>query len=134
MKIFLISFTSSLVSLIAIDAVWLTMVAKSFYAKHIGHLMADSINLFPIAVFYPLYAAILSLLIIIPAVTGDWSIGKTFVYGALLGLAAYAAYDLTNHATLKDWSLAMTIVDMAWGTLLTGGVSAIAVMVVRYFS
>lgn len=133
MQIFIYSVISSLITLAAIDAVWLNLVAKNFYAKHLGHLMAENVNLIPVLFFYPIYAAAISLLVVMPAINGGWGIGKTFVYGAILGLAAYSAYDLTNHATLRDWRLTMTLVDMLWGTILTGAASAVAVFVIRNF-
>ena len=45
---------------------------------------------------------------------------KAVAMGALLGLVAYATYDLSNLATLQGWSLAVTVVDIAWGTCVSG--------------
>lgn len=134
MKIFLLSFVTSLLSLTVIDAIWFKLIAKNFYTKHIGHLMADNVNLMPVVLFYPIYAIALSLLVIIPTVSLGGSLGKAFGLGALLGLAAYSAYDLTNHATLKGWPLSVTVIDILWGMFITGSVAAIAVFVIKHFS
>ena len=48
---------------------------------------------------------------------GDWK--TAMVRGAVLGLVAYGTYDLTNMATLKQWSVKITLIDMAWGSFVT---------------
>ncbi len=130
-------FTATLATalvMLPIDALWILVVAKSFYARQIGHLFAASPNLVPAAIFYLLYAAVLALLVVVPATTSGWSLGKVYLYGMALGLAAYGAYDLTNHATLRDWPLVMTVVDMAWGAFVTGVAATAATLITRYFA
>jgi uncharacterized membrane protein len=106
----------------AIDMAWLGLVAKSFYAKRIGFLMKPDINWLAAILFYLLFIAGLVLFVIMPAVgKGSWV--HALLFGALFGLIAYATYDLTNLATLKDWPLLVTIVDLAWGAVLAGSVS-----------
>jgi uncharacterized membrane protein len=61
------------------------------------------------------------------------SLLNTLIYGAIFGLVAYATYDLTNHATLKDWPLHVTLLDMAWGALLTGVTSVFVVYIINFF-
>jgi uncharacterized membrane protein len=133
MKI-VISFFATLVSMLVIDGVWLTVMAKRFYATQLGTLMAKNPQLLPAAIFYFIYAIALTLLIILPGVEAHHSLTKIFLYGALFGLAAYATYDLTNQATLRDWSVLVTVVDLVWGTVLTGTVAIIASSVTKYFS
>ena len=87
--------------------------------------MADTVKVGPVIVFYPLYALVITILVVLPALQGEFNLWKVFFFGGLLGLAAYGAYDLTNHATLKEWPLLMTIIDMSWGVLMTGAVSVL---------
>jgi uncharacterized membrane protein len=107
---------------LAIDMAWLGVVAKKFYAKRIGFLMKTDINWTAAILFYLLFIIGLVLFVIMPAVgKGSWV--HALLFGALFGLIAYATYDLTNLATLKDWPLLVTVVDLAWGAVLAGSVS-----------
>ncbi len=130
----LLSFSLILLFLLAIDSIWLKLMAGRFYARHIGSLMADKPKKAPAAFFYLIYALGLALLVVMPAIQGDFNLLKTFLFGALLGLVAYGTYDLTNQATLKEWPWAVTLVDLARGALLTGVVSVAVVRVVQYFA
>ena len=109
----------------AFDMVWLGLVAKNFYAKQVGFLMRSSINWTAAILFYLLFIGGLVLFVIAPAVEKKSWI-HALLLGAIFGLITYATYDLTNLATLKNWPLAVTIVDLAWGAVLGGSVSAIA--------
>jgi uncharacterized membrane protein len=106
-----------------LDMVWLGVAAKNFYAKQIGLLMAPKVNWAAAILFYLLFLAGLVVFVIAPAVEKD-SWVRALMLGALFGLITYATYDLTNLATLKDWPLALTVVDLIWGTILAGSVSA----------
>jgi uncharacterized membrane protein len=131
MKMLLAAAVSSLLPMLALDALWLTTMSKRFYAPRIGHLMSESPALAPAAAFYLVYAVGLAAFVVAPAAREGGELSKTFLRGALFGLVCYATYDLTNQATLKAWPLSLTLVDMAWGAALTGTVSAIACAVVR---
>ncbi len=126
MKSVILSYFVALFLIVIIDGVWLSFVIRKFVDEKIGHLMADSVKMGPVVVFYPLYALAITVFIIIPALQGDFSLWKVFLIGGLLGLTAYGAYDLTNHATLKEWPFLMTVVDMSWGMVMTGTVSVLA--------
>ena len=117
--------------MLAIDAVWLATMSKRFYSTRIGSLLAESPRLGPAAVFYLIYILGVTCLVAVPAVNDEWSFLKVFLLGALLGLVAYGTYDLTNQATLKEWPLIVTLVDLVWGSLLTGVISVISVAVTR---
>jgi uncharacterized membrane protein len=104
------------------DMVWLGLLAKSFYTKRIGLLMAPNVNWAAAILFYLLFLAGLVVFVIAPAVENN-SWVRALMLGALFGLITYATYDLTNLATLKDWPLALTVVDMIWGTVLASSVS-----------
>jgi uncharacterized membrane protein len=107
----------------AMDMLWLGVVAKKFYARHIGLLMKSDINWTAAILFYLLFLVGLVIFVISPAVEkGSWM--RALIFGALFGLITYATYDLTNLATLKNWPLALTVVDLLWGTVLAASVSA----------
>lgn len=105
-----------------IDMVWLGLVANKFYQSQLGHLLGP-VNWTTAIIFYLLYIIGIVVFAIQPALAAG-SIGKAVALGALFGFLAYATYDLTNLATLKDWPLTVTIIDLIWGTVLTGIVAA----------
>jgi len=107
-----------------IDIIWLALIAKNFYREQIGFLMKPDINWTAALIFYLLFIAGLVLFVISPAIEkNSWM--QALLFGALFGLVTYATYDLTNLATLKDWPLLITIVDLIWGMVLAGSVSVI---------
>jgi uncharacterized membrane protein len=110
-----------------IDMFWLGLVAKGFYREQLGFLMKANINWTAAILFYLLFIAGLVVFVISPAMAkGSWS--QALLLGALFGLITYATYDLTNLATIKDWPLLVTVVDLVWGAVLAASVS-----VVTYF-
>lgn len=96
--------------------------------------MAPTVNYIPAIIFYPLYAVGIVVLVLLPAVRAGSSTLSVLLTGLLLGLVAYGAYDLTNHATLKDWPLSITLIDMAWGAFVTGASAVIAFSLYNYFN
>jgi len=128
---YLIKYLAILIPLGLIDLVWLSLTSKSFYGKNIGHLMAEKADLVPAVVFYLLYSLGILVLVVSPSLGNGSGLFKVFVLGALLGFVAYATYDLTNQATLKNWPLVVTVVDLVWGGLLTGAVGVFAVWVFK---
>jgi len=131
MKEILLPFIIFLISMLVVDSVWLGMMVKRFYSYQIGHLMAASPDLVPAFFFYLIYVLGVTILVVNPALTNSWGLLQVFLMGAVYGLATYGTYDLTNHATLKDWPALVTIVDIIWGTLLTGTLSATTVYFTR---
>jgi uncharacterized membrane protein len=111
-----------------IDIVWIGLVAKGFYKTHLGYLMAESVQWPAAVIFYLLYIGGLVLFAIMPAVEKQ-SLLRAALLGASLGLIAYATYDLTNFATIRDWPLVVVVVDMIWGTALSAGVSAASYLI-----
>jgi len=112
--------------------VWLGVVARDFYATRLGHLLGE-VNWTAAIIFYLVFLVGLTFFAIYPAaVAGD--VGKALLLGALFGFFTYATYDLTNLATLRDWPLSVTLVDMVWGTVLGGSVSALTVYLTRLFA
>ncbi|MCJ8502878.1 DUF2177 family protein [Desulfatitalea alkaliphila] len=110
-----------------VDLLWLGIFAKGFYQRQIGHLMADQVNWPAALLFYAVYMVGILFFAVLPAN----SIGQALLLGAALGFLAYATYDLTNWAVLKDWPPAMVAVDLVWGTVLTGLTAAIGYYVAR---
>ena len=111
-----------------IDMIWLVLVAKNFYAKYIGFLMKNDINWIAALVFYLIFIVGLIVFVITPALDkNSWV--TALLLGALFGLITYATYDLTNLATIKDWPLIVTIVDLIWGMVLSGSVSLITYLI-----
>ena len=106
----------------AIDIVWLGFIATKFYRDQIGFLMKSDVNWTAAGIFYLLFILGLVLFVIYPAIEkGSWT--HALLFGALFGLITYATYDLTNLATLKDWPILVTIVDLIWGSVLATSVS-----------
>lgn len=125
---FLKLFIIALPVFFVIDMVWLVLVAKNFYQKQIGFLMKPEINWFAAIIFYLLFIAGLVTFVISPAIEKH-SLVHAILFGALFGLITYATYDLTNLATLKDWPLLVTVIDLIWGTVLAASISAITYII-----
>ena len=108
----------------AIDMAWLGFVANGFYQQQIGHLLSATVN-WPVAIaFYLLFLIGLLIFVIAPAVEAK-SLLQAVIFGALFGFFTYATYDLTNWATLRDWPMLVSLVDMAWGTFLSAAVASV---------
>jgi uncharacterized membrane protein len=120
LKLYLIS----LPVFFAIDMIWLGLISKNFYQKQIGFLMKSNINWLAAIIFYLIFIAGLIIFVINPAVSKNSWI-DALLFGALFGMITYATYDLTNLATLKDWPLIVSIVDIFWGSILGALVSVI---------
>jgi uncharacterized membrane protein len=111
----------------AIDMVWLGAVAKTFYRKHLGYLMAPKVGWPAALLFYLLFIAGLVVFAVRPGLAVGAPL-KALLLGAFLGLVSYATYDLTNQATVKDWPVIVTLVDLVWGTALGGLVSWVSAL------
>ncbi len=114
-----------------IDMVWLGIVAKDFYQKQIGFLMTKEINWLAAIIFYLLFVFGLVFFVIYPGIEKKISFFQIFLTGALFGLITYATYDLTNLATIKNWPLLVTIIDIFWGAFLGGAVSLISFLIFK---
>ena len=117
---------------LVIDLLWLGVLARGFYRDNLGALLTDQVNVAAAIGFYLLYIAGIVIFAISPAFeSGSWRTAALF--GALFGLIAYATYDLTNLATLRDWPVTVALVDLAWGTVLTGLTATAAFLLAQYF-
>jgi uncharacterized membrane protein len=127
----LLTYAATFVALAALDFLWLGVVAKSFYRDGIGHLMAPAPNLPAAAAFYLLYPIGLVVFAVLPS-GGDWL--RALALGALFGLFCYGTYDLTNLAVLKDWPLPVTLVDIAWGAVVSAVGASAGAWVLRWLN
>lgn len=117
----------------AIDMLWLGKIAKSFYFSNLGHLLAKSMNFTYVGIFYVFYIAGIVFFATRPAMQ-DGQISTALLYGALFGFFCYGTYEFTNLATLKDWPVKVLIVDIIWGTVLTGSSAAIGFYLMQKLS
>ncbi|MEO3433584.1 DUF2177 family protein [Inquilinus sp. CAU 1745] len=118
MRTYGIAYVATGLVFLAIDAIWLTMAAKWLYRPQMGGLLLENFKIIPAVLFYLIYIAGILVFAIAPAMASDrWTTALS--YGAFLGLLAYATYDLTNQATLRDWPVVVTIADLCWGTFVT---------------
>ncbi len=119
----------ALPTLLALDALWLGVITRNFYKEQIGFLMKTNVNWTAALIFYVLFIVGLVLFVISPALAnGSWT--QAILMGALFGLITYATYDLTNLATLKDWPLLVTVVDLIWGAFISAAVSVATYVIV----
>lgn len=121
-------YTVTLGIFFAFDLVWLGFVAKDFYRQHIGHLLATDVNWGAAVLFYLLFIGGLVFFAVKPALEAGRA-ARALGHGAFLGLLTYATYDLTNQATLRDWPVLVTVVDLAWGTVLSATVAYVSYQV-----
>jgi len=111
----LIGYLGTALALFAIDMVWLRVIAIDWYKQGLGHLMAADVNFVAGGMFYLLFPVGLMVFAVVPQISAPW--WRAAAAGALFGFFAYATYDLTNLATLRDWPLSLSLIDMAWGAL-----------------
>lgn len=130
---YVIAYISTAVVFFALDYLWLTRIAIGFYREHIGALLLASPNFAAAGIFYLFYVIGLVYFAVMPAISAG-SLVTAVINGALLGLLAYGTYDMTNLATLKGWSLQVSIVDMAWGAFLSAAASAAGFLAVSRFA
>ena len=128
----IVSYILTALVFFAIDLAWLGLVARNMYNRYIGHLMSSQVNWVAAVVFYLAFIVGILVFAVYPSVDKD-SLLRAILLGALFGFFTYSTYDLTNLATLKDWPLSITIIDIAWGMVLTGAVSAVGCFIVSAF-
>lgn len=119
MKVNTVAFASTFIMFVAIDAIWLRGMADILYRPALGDMLAPEFRAAPAILFYLIFVAALTFFAVLPALEPGKGLGTALLYGAIFGFAAYATYDLTNQATLKNWSTMLTVVDLAWGTFLS---------------
>lgn len=118
---FLTAYFVAAVYYLGLDMVWLSQMTSILYKPALAPLLAEQFSLAPTVLFYVIYMTGLTRLAIVKAVR--WQ--QAVFCGGLFGLSAYGTYDLTNQATLRDWSATLTTIDLLWGTLLTGSAAGV---------
>lgn len=123
-------FLITLVVFLAIDMLWLGVLARGLYQNQLGFLMKEKVNWTAAIIFYMIFVAGLMFFVQQPALARD-SLRYALGAGALFGLVTYATYDLTSLSVTRDWPVLITVVDLIWGTLLSAGTSGISFWIIR---
>jgi uncharacterized membrane protein len=126
------NFFITFIVFMTIDLIWLGVVARKLYNKYLGYIMAKNINWIAAIIFYIIFVVGLLIFVIQPAI-GKESIQHIIYYGMAYGFITYATYDLTNLATLKDWPIEITIIDLIWGTTLATLTSYFSYLIINRF-
>ena len=117
-KTYLVAYGVTAAVFLIMDSIWLSTMIGTIYRPVLGDSLAANLRVVPAVAFYLIFVSGVVFFAILPALAnGSWT--TALLNGAFLGFVAYATYDLTNHATLKNWSTLLTFADMAWGTVLT---------------
>ncbi|MDT8402192.1 MAG: DUF2177 family protein [Bacteroidales bacterium] len=132
-KTVLIAYVLTFIVFLAIDMIWLGLVARDLYRKYLGDFLSDKVNWTAAFIFYLVFVIGISIFAIYPAVNKD-SVSNAILLGALFGFFTYATYDLTNLATLKSWPLPIVIIDIIWGSVLSAIVSLSGFYIVKLIS
>ena len=130
--IWLAYFAVTFVIFMGIDLIWLGFVAKNIYSKYLGYLMAPQVNWMAAMVFYVIFIVGVLYFVIAPSLV-DRDFTQLVIRAMLFGFMTYATYDLTNLATVRDWPITITIIDLIWGTTLSTSVSVISYLIITNF-
>ena len=126
------AYAAIFLTMFVIDMLWLGVIAKSMYANAMGSLMSPSPNWWAAAAFYLLFPLGLLIFAVLPQ--ADSPVWKAALMGALFGFFAYATYDLTNLAVIKDWPVGLTFIDLAWGTMVSGIAATAGKLALNYLN
>ena len=126
MKLLLLSVFFTSIIFLVIDVIWLSYSVKFLYRPQLGPLLTDKPVMWAAILFYLMYVIGLAVIVLQPAINND-SIFQAFFYGAILGIVAYGTYNLTNMATVKNWSPLVVFIDMFWGGFLTSFSSGVGI-------
>ncbi len=130
MRTALIAYVSTAIVFFAMDFAWLSLAANGVYRARVGSLLLDKPIMPVAAAFYLIYVVGAVVFCVLPAIReGDWF--RAVWSGALLGCVAYGTYDMTNLSTLKGWSTEVSLIDMAWGTVVTAVASLAGTLITR---
>ncbi len=122
--LYAIAYVTILVPFVIVDAIWLTVMGSRLYRPTLGDILLPTLNAPPAVVFYLIYPIGILVFATLPALKAG-SVSPALLYGALFGAMAYATYDLTNFATLRNWTTLISVVDIAWGAIVTA-IAAVA--------
>jgi uncharacterized membrane protein len=128
--VFIKVYVSLIPIFLVLDMLWLGVFAKDFYAKHLEYIMSPNPNWIAAILFYALYIAGIIVFAVMPGVK-ESNLSKTILLGAFFGLCTYATYDLTNLATLRQWPIIVTVIDLIWGICISSVVAASGFYIAR---
>ena len=131
-KSLVLSFVFVSIIFLIIDIIWLSITVKMIYRPALGSLLNDKPVIWAAVLFYLIYVIALTLLVLKPALISG-SIFQAFWTGAIFGIVTYGTYNLTNMATIKDWSSNIVWIDMVWGGILTSISSSISIYITTTF-
>jgi len=131
MLTYLLAYVIALVLFLIVDAIWLTTMGASLYRATLGDILAPAVRLGPAIAFYLLFPIGIVVFAVAPGLRSG-SAAEAVLYGALLGLITYATYDLTNFATLRNWSLKITVIDLAYGAVVVGLIAGLTTLIVQW--
>jgi uncharacterized membrane protein len=126
-------YVATLVTFLAIDMIWLGLIARRFYAKYLGFLLSAKPIWSAAILFYLLFVAGILVFVVLPCLHVN-SAKRVLLLGTLFGLVTYGTYDLTNLALVKEWPWIVTAVDMCWGAILAAIVSYVGFMIGKFLS
>lgn len=132
--IYLYAYLASVIAFLAVEIVWLNVVADTFYRNRLGSLLAETYSIGVGLVFYAIYLFGIMFFVVRPVAERGGNLVDTVLVGALFGFICYAVYNLTNMAVLQGWSWQVVFVDVAWGAVVTAFAAAVAYGVVRILS
>lgn len=133
MKCFFHFWSISLVLILILDSIWFSLTIEKLYKPYLGHIISGKFNYYVAAAFYLIYSLGLSYLILAQGLDANHTGFKILCNGFVLGFIAYAAYDLTNQATIENWPVLIGIIDILWGGVVTALVSSISYKIVGVF-
>lgn len=123
-------YISTVIIMMGLDGLWLGFIIKNFNLKHLGPVIGSTITWWPVLLFYPIYAIGVVVFVLMPSLEAH-SITTALWRGALLGLVAYSAYDLTNNATIAHWPSIITLTDITWGAVCTALTSVLVYLIFK---
>ncbi len=124
-------YATTVVVFFILDLFWLGLAAKGLYERTIGGFLREQVNWTAALLFYAIYIGGIQLFVLVPSLQSGSGLLRTAVMGALLGMFAYSTFDLTCLALFRDWPVSITVLDIVWGTFLTGSTSAAVLWIVR---
>jgi uncharacterized membrane protein len=130
---YLVPYVAVLVVFGIIDAAWLNTMGKLLYRPTLGDILLDDLRIAPAMVFYFAYPIGVVAFAVMPGLRSDSPI-VAFLSALLFGATAYGTYDLTNYATLRNWTLQIAVIDICYGALASGIAATVAVLVARAFA
>lgn len=131
--IYVVGYIAALIAFLAVDMVWLQIVAKGFFQREVGQLLKEEPLMVPAVLFYTLYIAIMLYLVVVPYL-GDAQWGRVILGSALFGIAAYGTFDMTSYALIKGWSGKVAVIDILWGGFVTSLAGAAGYGAMRWWA